>query len=250
MSFLRDQNILYTNPAGVDLTLSNHILRFVNGTEESQAIDYRTIQTASGAVAAVPETLQISTYTPVTISNDTEYSVRIRQKLSTGVIIDEVFSYITPASGATAITICNNLRTQVAASNLSVTLNADGNATMVVTAVAGAAIFTTQNIAPTDSTFPDGALATVVGFYPVGQGADLITEGVTGAVSGRSYTRYDFEYLHVGNKQLTSTPEFNRLRVYADDAALGYPNFRDEMGEMASATTPAAAADPEAIAIA
>lgn len=180
---------VYPTAAAADLTLAKGILKIANTTDNKfplTGIPYDGM-TTGGIVVAVTEVLQVDTITP-TAANSTEYTLTLTQLID-GEIKRKTFSHTSPASGATATTICNAFRSMINASS-EFQITASGTTTLVLTADAGYSQFKTTAV-----TSNLALVNTTAGVYPKGQGADLIAAGIEDAVSGQAYDAITFEYL-------------------------------------------------------
>ena len=128
--------------AGGDVILNNHILKITDAPE----MDYRKIQDTDGILLSLTETSQIVIVTPVVAALQ-EFAIIVRQFVpSLGRIVDKTLTYVTAVSGDTATTICTARKNQL---DLFLDLQITGvvtAGTFVLTAKAGAPLFSVQNI--------------------------------------------------------------------------------------------------------
>jgi len=211
--------------SAADISVSNHMLSITG----CPSMDFRSL-TSTAWTAPVAETLQITTVTP-TVANSTYYELTITQFVNGQYNVQKVF-HTTPSSGATATTICDALRAQLATySNIKIT--GSGTTTFIMTAQAGYPIFT----AVSTGAGTLGVVTGTPGVHSVGTYADLVAAGVTTAVSGHTYYQVAFTYVkqHEGllNGNLSTDTNVHTLYVYA--SASNFSAFNTRMGEVLNA---------------
>lgn len=178
-----------------DYNLNNSILTIKGMTP----IDFRKIEsyTRTPQVAGTSGTLTITTPTPT--ANLTSVVVVNQYVRSLGKIVSATLTCNHTGSITSATNIADAFRAQLRNFGLTkyfnISLNADGNATVVITPVApdnfinGVSVGTQSN-----------GVATTTQAARVGYGADLLLEGITGVTSTNYYTRYEWVHASVDTK--------------------------------------------------
>jgi hypothetical protein len=229
-----------------DVTATSWVL--ANGVisiNSQNVCKYNAVKKAS-VTAAVAETLQVTTLTPVA-ANNSVYTIMIQQyNFSTGKTYTAQYSYTTAASGDTATTIGDAFRSQIN-NDQNIKIAATGTTTLVLTAEAGFPVFTVTILSV------GGGLTQVTGtpgVVAVGTTAALALKGIT-TPAGKSYTTVHLEYSPVTGMNIKDDVNlYSVYDLYLDEAdaqtaalvtVIGYNiNGLDNAG---------AVANPEAIAI-
>jgi hypothetical protein len=191
--------------------------------------------------ASVAETLQITTLTPTAAATSTYSGIVTQYDIATNKTLTGRFSYTTAASGDTATTIGNAIRSElnqfVNAGALKVALT--GTTTVIITALTRYPIFTvtltqlggglTQSTGTAGVQSVNLAADVLLAYSKAGLPAPTLT--------GASYTSYAYRYatagpLDLGNVQ-RNVQDLNTLFV---DNTLGtnYTNFNASMVEIQS----------------
>ncbi len=183
---------------------SSGMLNVTNWPEQVKATNIKSV---SKTVYAA-ETLGVWTVTP-TAQNSYHYEVQVvyyPNGLNNPSVMKTV-TYDTPASGATATTICNNLRTSLAAQISSNYIAGSGSATFILTAIATFPIFYVYN------NLNDANIAivnTTPGVERIGLGADLLAT-YKGATAGATV---GLEPLSLGNlSTISPTGHYTQWRI-------------------------------------
>ena len=228
---MENSNALINSVAasGGDITYSNKNLTISvdSGTFPSM---YQPNIESFVVTTGVAETSQTNTitYTP---ANSTLYELNITQDVNapSGNNASYTASYTSDAS-ATDLEIATNLVNRInAQSGLTgiqvVATDAGGANTITLTAAAGYPFFTATGI--TNTTVVAGA----TGVAAVGIGADLITAGVAGAVSGTTYTVYEFSYYTQSAAQMGSelNAGLNELTLYVSQDDADFNDFNAQL---------------------
>jgi hypothetical protein len=190
-----------------DVTATSWVL--ANGVisiNSQNVCKYNAVKKAS-VTAAVAETLQVTTLTPVA-ANNSVYQIMIQQyNFSTGVTYTGMYTYTTAASGDTATTIGDAFRSQINNDQV-LKIVASGTTTLILTAEAGFPVFTVTILqlggGLTQTTGTAGVVA-------VGTTAALALRGIT-VPAGKSYTTVHLEYSPVTG--MNAKDDVNLYSVY------------------------------------
>jgi hypothetical protein len=121
-------------------------------------MQYEFIKNAgNGLVPSLLPTALILEVTPTVAANTTYTLLLTQYVMPAGRIITRVLSYTTPAAGATATSICDFLRLQLA-SYTDIQITGSGTATLILTASSASPLFTVVNTST--------ATMTVVSYMP------------------------------------------------------------------------------------
>ena len=230
--------------AAADISLDNHVLSITT----CPSMDYRKIESiGAGWVASQAETLGVQTVSNAG-TNNTAYRFRITQFVaSLGRYVIHDITHQSPTAGTTTTTVSNAFRAELRAlKDLAVTVNADGNATAVITAETGSPILSIVDVSGTTT------VNTTPGVHSRGTYADLILAGVTNAVAGETYKQIAFDYTQVSPALLLGSKEetINRHTLYVNEADAAFADFDTRMEEVIAAyATGGTDADPEAISL-
>jgi len=229
--------------AAADVSLAGHILAITGcPSMDYRMIDKMTIQTS------VAETSAVWTITPTNAAS-TEFSLQITQIVPSvsSMPIQQTITHNTAASGSSATTICNAWRAALAATkNLQITPS--GTTTLVLTAKAGSPIVKVVNASPSATIT---VTETTPGVSPLGTYAALVAEGVSGAVSGQSYTTVTFNYRESSTNDPAGNVSTGRHihSLYINAGATNYAALATRLAEVRDAYVAGGTdADPEAIA--
>lgn len=190
-----------------DVTATSWVL--ANGVisiNSQNVCKYNAVKKAS-VTAAVAETLQVTTLTPVA-ANNSVYQIMIQQyNFTTGVTYTGMYTYTTAASGDTATTIGDAFRAQINNDQV-LKIAATGTTTLILTAEAGFPVFTVTILqlggGLTQTTGTAGVVA-------VGTTAALALKGIT-VPAGKSYTTVHLEYSPVTGMNIKD--DVNLYSVY------------------------------------
>lgn len=153
-------------------------------------------------ITGVAETLQVKTSTNATIANSTYYELVITQNVGAANGAPTTFTafYTSKASGAVEQDVVDafiaQINGQTGTGEIKVTATDGGANVVTLTARAGYPLFTATGVSNVTVT------ASVTGVIGRGVGADMITAGISGAVSGHLYTQYIFDFYSVANAQM------------------------------------------------
>lgn len=229
--------------AAADIVVDNHVLSITG----LAPMDYRKIESGSN-LAPVAETLGVWTVTP-TAANSADFGFVIEQFVEAlGRLVVEPVFHTTPTTGGTATTICNAFRAQIRLmKDVSVTVNADGNPTLVITAKTRSPLFT---VTPTSSN--TAAVNTTPGVHSRGTYADLIAAGVSASIAtaGATYNTVSFVYGALAPALLdgNTETEINSQILFVNIAATNFAAFNTRMDEVMNAFAAGTVlSDPELI---
>lgn len=250
--------------AGADAVVSDHIFTITG----APPMDTRLIEKMiiSAPVTAVP---QQTTITPTSVAASTEYSIQISQWIN-GRFEQVVLTNLTATSGASATTICDAWKLQLApwisSGKLSITASGSGTGTLVLTATTTDAVFSvTQvylNAGNTVGFTPSPASGTMTintgtaGVVAKGSYASLTAQGITtvpALVAGQTYQQVYIVYRKSSVSEAAGdvSEERNVHVVLINQGATGRADLITRLGEIAQGLEAlGTTADPEFIAIA
>jgi len=173
--------------AGADLVLDGGVLSL--GNPAVKICNWKDITIPTRVQLAVAETPQVTTITP-TAANSSTYQFLIQQwNPVTRMTMTRLYTYTTAASGDTATTIGDAFRSRINSDTGygQLQINATGTTTLILTAVAGYAVFTVSVIQAGGGF---SVAATTPGVAAVGTTAALALQGITENISAAaSYTQ-------------------------------------------------------------
>jgi len=164
---------------------------------QGQVITKYNAITKASITAAVAETLQVTTLTPVAANNSVYQFIIQQYNFSTGKTYTGTYTYTTAASGDTATTIGDAFRSQIN-NDQNIKIAATGTTTLVLTAEAGFPVFTVTILQV------GGGLTQVTGtpgVVAVGTPAALALQGIT-VGAANTYTTVHIEYSPVTGQNI------------------------------------------------
>jgi len=174
-----------------DLVVANHILTLTG----CPPLDVRLIESMK-VTASNAEQPAIWTVTPTSVAASTNYEITLTQFVfAYGTTETVTLSVNTLASGASATSVCDEWKAQLANyTNLSVTVNATGAGTFVVTTVANSPMLYVKQTGTGSAIGTMTVTPTQAGIVANGKYTQLVALGVPASilVSGQSYTAVQF----------------------------------------------------------
>jgi len=182
---------------------------------QGQVITKYNAITKASITAAVAETLQVTTLTPVAANNSVYQFIIQQYNFSTGKTYTGTYTYTTAASGDTATTIGDAFRSQIN-NDQNIKIAATGTTTLVLTAEAGFPVFTVTILQV------GGGLTQVTGTPGVvakGTTAALALQGI----AGNTYTTVHIEYSPVTGMNIKDGVSVaSVLDLYLEDGEADY----------------------------
>lgn len=185
---------------------------------QGQVITKYNAITKASITAAVAETLQVTTLTPVAANNSVYQFIIQQYNFSTGKTYTGTYTYTTAASGDTATTIGDAFRSQIN-NDQNIKIAATGTTTLVLTAEAGFPVFTVTILQVggglTQATGTPGVVAK-------GTTAALALQGIT-VPAGNTYTTIHIEYSPVTGMNIKDGVSVaSVLDLYLEDGEADY----------------------------